>query len=75
MYSLLIIVTGTFATEIEELAHLQGFTDIAFLDYEQSKWVSPVIGAISDIHLGFSRKRSGSYKSDNQFALNSSNGC
>lgn len=46
---LLIIGAGTFATEIEELARLQGFTDIAFLDDKPSKWVSPVIGPVFDI--------------------------
>ena len=55
MHSILIIGAGTFATEIEELARLQGFTDIAFLDDKQSKWVSPVIGAISEIHYLHSR--------------------
>ncbi|MBR1709826.1 MAG: hypothetical protein IJ719_13510 [Clostridia bacterium] len=49
MHSLLIIGAGTFATEIEELARLQGYTDIAFLDDKASKWVSPVIGPVFDI--------------------------
>ena len=48
-HSLLIIGAGTFATEIEELARLQGYTDIAFLDDKASKWVSPVIGQICDL--------------------------
>mgnify|MGYP001432912402 CR=1 FL=1 len=47
--NLLIIGAGSFSTEIEELAHLQGFTDIAFLDDKPSKWVSPVIGRICDL--------------------------
>ena len=47
MKSLLIIGAGTFSTEIEELARLQGYTDILFLD---DKATSPsVIGTMKDI--------------------------
>ncbi len=35
---LLIIGAGKFSTEIEELARLNGYTDIAFLDDKPSKW-------------------------------------
>lgn len=47
MNSLLIIGAGSFSTEIEELARLQGITDISFLDDKAS---SPsVIGTMQDI--------------------------
>ena len=46
---LLIIGAGKFSTEIEELARLNGYTDIAFLDDRSSKWSSPVIGRIADL--------------------------
>lgn len=46
---LLIIGAGSFSTEIEELARLNSYTDIAFLDDKESKWVSSVIGQIRDI--------------------------
>ena len=36
--NLLIIGAGKFSTEIEELARLNGYTDIAFLDDKPSKW-------------------------------------
>ena len=36
--NLLIIGAGKFSAEIEELARLNGYTDIAFLDDKPSKW-------------------------------------
>ncbi len=49
MKNLLIIGAGTFSTEIEELAHLCGYTDIAFIDDKPSKWSTPVIGKMRDL--------------------------
>lgn len=47
---LLIIGAGSFSTEIEELARLLGYDDIAFLDDNPGKALAhPVIGAINDI--------------------------
>ena len=45
MQSILIIGAGSFSTEVEELAHLQGFTDIAFLDDKNPL----AIGTMQDI--------------------------
>ncbi len=36
--NLLIIEAGNFFTEIEALARLNGYSDIAFLDDKPSKW-------------------------------------
>ncbi len=48
--NLLIIEAGSFSTEIEELARLLGYDDIAFLDDNPDKALAhPVIGAINDI--------------------------
>ena len=47
--NLLIIGAGKFSTEIEELARLNGYIDIAFLDDQPSRWSSPVIGTIADL--------------------------
>jgi len=47
--NLLIIGAGTFSTEVEELARLNGYTNIAFIDDMPSKWSSPVIGRMQDI--------------------------
>lgn len=50
MTSLLIIGAGSFSPEIEELAHLLGYNDIAFLDDNPSSaYCSPVIGTTADI--------------------------
>lgn len=45
MNTLLIIGAGTFSTEVEELARLQGYTDIAFLDDKAPS----AIGTMQDI--------------------------
>lgn len=48
--NLLIIGAGSFSTEIEEMARLVGYTDIAFVDDHPEKAVSdPVIGKMSEI--------------------------
>ena len=50
MKSLLIIGAGSFSTEVDELARLIGYTDIAFLDDNPDKAMSePVIGTCSQI--------------------------
>ena len=50
MSSLLIIGAGSFSPEVEELAHLLGYTDIAFLDDNPTNaYCSPVIGTTADI--------------------------
>lgn len=50
MNSLLIIGAGSFSPEVEELAGLLGYTDIAFLDDNPSTaYSSPVIGTMADI--------------------------
>lgn len=50
MSSLLIIGAGSFSPEVEELAQLLGYTDIAFLDDNpDSAYCSPVIGTTADI--------------------------
>ena len=50
MKSLLIIGAGSFSTEVDELAMLLGYTDIAFLDDNPYKAMSePVIGSCSQI--------------------------
>jgi len=50
MNSLLIIGAGSFSPEVEELAGLLGYTDIAFLDDNPSTaYCSPVIGTMADI--------------------------
>lgn len=45
MKSILIVGAGSFSTEVEELARLQSFTDIAFLDDK----VPSAIGTMQDI--------------------------
>ena len=47
--SLIIIGAGSFSTEIDELAGLLGYTDIAFLDDNLSACSSPVIGRMNQI--------------------------
>lgn len=48
--NLLIIGAGSFSTEIEELARLCGYNDIAFLDDNPDKALAhPVIGTMEDI--------------------------
>lgn len=47
--NLLIIGAGTFSVEIEELATILGYKNIAFLDDNNSVFSSPVIGNTSDI--------------------------
>lgn len=48
--NLLIIGAGSFSTEIEEMARLCGFNDIAFLDDNPDKALAhPVIGSMKDI--------------------------
>ena len=50
MKSLLIIGAGSFSTEVEELACLCGYRDIAFLDDNPNgACSSPVIGTIADV--------------------------
>lgn len=50
MEGLLIIGAGSFSTEIEEMARLIGYTDIAFVDDHPEKAVSnPVIGKMNEI--------------------------
>lgn len=50
MTSLLIIGAGSFSPEVEELASLLGYNDIAFLDDNpDSAYCSPVIGSTADI--------------------------
>lgn len=50
MKSLLIIGAGSFATEVEELARLLGYDDIAFLDDNpENSCCKPVIGKCSKI--------------------------
>ena len=45
MKSILLVGAGSFSTEVEELARLQSFTDIAFLDDK----VPSAIGTMQDI--------------------------
>lgn len=48
--SLLIVGAGSFSTEIEEMARLLGYDDIAFLDDNPDKAkANPVIGTMKDI--------------------------
>lgn len=50
MKQLLIIGAGSFSPEVEELASLFGYTEIAFLDDNPSTaYCSPIIGATADI--------------------------
>ena len=50
MTSLLVIGAGSFSPEVEELAGLLGYDDIAFLDDNPSTaYCSPVIGTTADI--------------------------
>lgn len=50
MKSLLIIGAGSFAAEVEELARLLGYNDIAFLDDNPDRArCSPVVGSMDDI--------------------------
>ena len=50
MSSLLIIGAGSFSTEIDELAHLLGYTDIAFVDDNpDTARCNPVVGSMKDI--------------------------
>ena len=50
MQKLLIIGAGSFSPEVEEIAGLLGYTDIAFLDDNPSTaYCSPVIGTTADI--------------------------
>lgn len=50
MSSLLIIGAGSFSPEVEELASLLGYTDLAFLDDNPAAdYCSPVIGTTADI--------------------------
>ena len=50
MSSLLIVGAGSFSPEVEELASLLGFNDIAFLDDNPSTaYCSPVLGTTADI--------------------------
>lgn len=50
MKSLLIVGAGSFATEVEELARIVGYTDIAFVDdCVSSPRCGPVVGVIADI--------------------------
>lgn len=52
MKSLLIIGAGSFSTEIDELAHLLGYTDIAFVDDNvNTARCQPVVGSMSDISV------------------------
>ena len=52
MKVLLIIGAGSFSPEVEEIAHLLGYDDIAFLDDNPSRtYCSPVIGTTADIEL------------------------
>lgn len=48
--SLLIVGAGSFATEVEEMARLLGYTDIGFLDdCAEKACCKPVVGSLSDI--------------------------
>lgn len=50
MKSLLIIGAGSFSTEIDELVHLLGYTDIAFIDDNAATArCQPVVGVMADI--------------------------
>ena len=50
--NLLIIGAGSFSTEIEEMARLLGYDDIAFLDDNpDNAKANPVIGAMKDIRI------------------------
>lgn len=50
MKSLLVIGAGSFSTEVEELAHILGYGNIAFLDDNPNRAMSsPVIGTCSQI--------------------------
>jgi NDP-sugar pyrophosphorylase family protein len=50
MKSLLIIGAGSFASEVEEMARLIGYSDIAFLDdHPDRARCSPVVGGMDDI--------------------------
>ena len=50
MNALLVIGSGSFSPELDELARLTGYTDIVYLDDDPSKaYCHPVIGATADI--------------------------
>lgn len=50
MKPLLIIGAGSFASEVEEMARLIGYSDIAFLDdHPERARYSPVVGGMDDI--------------------------
>ena len=50
MSSLLIIGAGSFSSEIDELAHLLGYTELAFVDDNAATArCQPVVGSMSDI--------------------------
>lgn len=50
MNSLLVIGAGSFSTEIDELARLLGYTDIAFVDDNpDNARCNPVVGTMKDI--------------------------
>ena len=50
MKQLLIVGAGSFSTEVDELARINGYTDIAFLDDDAMTARSlPVVGALSDV--------------------------
>ena len=50
MLNILIVGAGSFSPEVEELASLLGYTNIAFLDDNPSTaYCSPVIGTTADI--------------------------
>ena len=50
MKSLLIVGSGSFSPEVEELARILGYDDIAFLDdHPENAYCHPVVGVTSDI--------------------------
>lgn len=50
MSSLLIVGAGSFSPEVEELARILGYTDLAFLDDRPETAMSaPVVGGVGDI--------------------------
>ena len=48
---LLIVGAGTFSTEVEELARINGFSAISFLDDNCNSCSKPVIGTLQDVSL------------------------
>lgn len=51
MNKLLIIGAGSFSTEVDEIARLSGYTQVAFLDDNAATARSiPVIGRLNDLH-------------------------